>query len=1342
MTRAFRLLVTLVGAALAVVVLIGVAPASAAVLHTFEPALTERLSEGVPPGAPGLPSGGLAGPISGANAMNAAAGELWVAEKVEDGSGGTRVDEFETGSGNFVRQLDPSAGISLTDQGVANGGFPGESAVYVGVNGTQPGEVAVYSPLSGALRATWTGAHTTNGSFVMHSGSTTPAAELAGIAVDRSSSIVDWASGDVYVATHAIELNQFPSYNVVYVLQPGAGGSEPSAPPPEIKGTCAAPGTCPGNTIPFKRPLAVAVSAVNGDVYVADDTAVGGGGEQVEPVVDVFEPTTLGNFAFVGTISGTPRGRFEHINAIAVDGGSGEVYVLNARENGGALDEFTPSLGFEGELTGPGNVPFSGPQSVAVDPASHQVFVGDNKPSTGAIDAFGPDIVVPDVAVTEPATSISPTGATLHGELNPREAGAATCAFEYGTTKSYGHTTPCSSAVANGASGVPVEATLSGLEPDGRYFYRLAGTNANGTNDGLGPEDEGTFKTTGPGIHSESVSNVTSSSATLSTVIDPNSAPTAYFFEYGRTSGYGLQSPRAPVGSGEGDISLGQHLQGLEAGALYHYRVVAVSQLAGGTFESFGADRTFTTQSPGAFTLPDGRAWEMVSPHDKHTGAILPIGEQTPIQAAANGSAISYLATAPTESDPQGYTNLMQVFSSRNPAHQRWESKDIEVPHQEATGSAPGFGEEYRLFSNDLSLAILEPFGSFDPALSEEATEQTPYLRSSYDGSTAEAQCTASCFRPLVTGANVPPGTVFGKDCKREIVICGPEFLGATSDLNYAVLRSQAALTTARVLRALYEWHGGELQLVSVLPRGEGGGPVTAGLGASDDGIPARRNAISTDGSRIVWSSGHKLYLRDMTKGATGETVRLDAAAGSAGTTPIFQFASSDGTKVFFTDTSRLTADSGAANEKPDLFECEIVEVAGALTCRLTDMTPAHAGEPADVLGLAIGASADGSYVYFAANGALAPGAERGGCVVRFPNSEAACNLYVWHNGSTKLVAVVDNGDHTDWSWDAGNIARLEWLTARVSPNGRWLAFMSRESLTGYDNRDAASGQKDEEVYLYDAQSAHLVCASCNPTGARPLGVEVGPTRRLVTGNRVWDASRWLAANIPGWTPDEASVALYQSRYLSDSGRLFFNSNDALVPQDANGNWDVYEYEPPGVGNCTPSSASYSETSGGCVGMVSSGRSSGESAFLDASETGGDVFFLTGASLAAQDFDTAPDVYDAHECSSGSPCLAAPVAAPPACTTTDACRPAPSPQPAIFGTPPSATFVGSGNLTPPGEPRPAVKPNALTKAQKLARALSACRKKPRRHRAKCQRRARATYRAKRAAAGASNGAGR
>ena len=175
---------------------------------------------------------------------------------------------------------------------------------------------------------------------------------------------------------------------------------------------------------------------------------------------------------------------------------------------------------------------------------------------------------------------------------------------------------------------------------------------------------------------------------------------------------------------------------------------------------------------------------------------------------------------------------------------------------------------------------------------------------------------------------------------------------------------------------------------------------------------------------------------------------------------------------------------------------------------------------------------------------------------------------------------------------------------------------MSDRSLTGYDNLDAVSGQPDEEVYLYDAETEQLTCASCNPTGARPVGVSSEHGAPLVGGHGYEDwGATWLSGFLPGWTAFEhvaGGVARVQPRYLSDSGRLFFDSDDALVPRDINDTWDVYEYEPEAVGGCSSTVSNRSrvfmpaheyetedvkgEEGAGCVGLISSGESGEESA--------------------------------------------------------------------------------------------------------------------------------------------------
>src|SRR5262249_49500134 len=139
----------------------------------------------------------------------------------------------------------------------------------------------------------------------------------------------------------------------------------------------------------------------------------------------------------------------------------------------------------------------------------------------------------------------------------------------------------------------------------------------------------------------------------------------------------------------------------------------------------------------------------------------------------------------------------------------------------------------------------------------------------------------------------------------------------------------------------------------------------------------------------------------------------------------------------------------------------------------------------------------------------------------------------------------------------------------------------------------------------------------------------------------IWEPSSFLAANIPGWTPFSLNADAHQSRYLSDSGRLFFNSSTPLVPLDQNGaQEDVYEFEPTGVGDCssaaTTGSVVFDAATGGCVSLISSGSSGEESGFVDASESGGDVFFLSSARLA-QARDNSLHLYDAHECTGVSP---------------------------------------------------------------------------------------------------------
>ena len=329
------------------------------------------------------------------------------------------------------------------------------------------------------------------------------------------------------------------------------------------------------------------------------------------------------------------------------------------------------------------------------------------------MDVFGPSLVIPDVT-TEAVSNLKGSSATLNGTVNPDNAGAATCQFDYGTTKSFGGVAPCSEPLADGASAVAVHAALSALTPDTTYYYRLQASNANGTNPGEAAQDQ-EFTTPGPGIHEESASAVTSTSATLNATIDPHNASTTYYFQYGTSASYSGSVPAPPgldIGSGEGDQSVSVHLQGLAVGTTYHYRVVALGEALGEAVTAEGADESFQTQSAGSESaLPDRRSWELVTPPNKQGAGLIAVGNEqgADIQAADGGGAITYTATAPFVVNPQGSRSpeVTQVFSTRG-APGSWATQDISTPHTEgSTAFAVGHLREYWLFSSDLSYGLV-----------------------------------------------------------------------------------------------------------------------------------------------------------------------------------------------------------------------------------------------------------------------------------------------------------------------------------------------------------------------------------------------------------------------------------------------------------------------------------------------------------------------------------------------------------------------------------------------------------------------------------------------------------
>jgi hypothetical protein len=1119
-------------------------------------------------------------------------------------------------------------------------------------------------------------------------------------------------------------------------------GLEPGEPPGE-----------PGELLPLS-PNAIAVDSA-GTVYVGDEGRI-----QEFSEAGVFErQITLAGLEFIEAVAvdaaknvyvisgasgvheyegcavtcpgkelGPPRDASGRADAIAL-GPSGNLFVNDRFEGTHHILEYDSS-GVELASFDPSGGQSEGEAGIGFGDTVKELHVINQEENV--VRLVSPPAAGPLVS-SESSSKVEPTTASVEATFNPEghpesSTKKVSYHFEYGETKSYGASTPSETLTGGSFEDRHVIVPLTGLKPRTEYHFRVVVTNAaNETTDG--PDQ--TFITLPPVlIESESVSQVSATSARFATAINALGSPTEYRFEYGRSVAYesSVPAPDANAGSAVEPVSLNVLVEGLSPATTYHYRVVAHNPLG----QVIGPDHTFSTQGAETSGLIDGRAWEMVSPPEKH-GASLEMSteEGGVIQAAEDGSGLAYFAEAPIDSSPAGSRSFAytQLLSKREASG--WSTKDIATPQEAVVALRPGSLTEYRLFSSDLSVGLVEPEGAtpLSPPRSEAERghqERTPYLHESSSGE----------YLPLLTAANVAPGVKFGgvESALGEGFANGVEFVTATPDFSHLLLVSPVALTKgfeSHERQSVYEWSGGALQLISILPDGTPAAQANqpAGVGASSLNV---RNALSANGTRVVFESAPEgevhLYLRDTAVGKTAQLDAVEAGVKRPGNNdnPIYMDASSDGSKVFFVDEQRLTGSAQATSDLPDLYMCEIVEAAGKLTCRLKDLTvPLNAGEHANVLGADIGTDEAGRYIYFVASGVLSGEANAEGEKA----SSGGDNLYVFDTvaGEAKFIAGLNGADAPDWH--AGSFRdQFSELTSRVSANGRYLAFMSQQSLTGYDNRDEHRGKPDEEVFLYHApedlatESGALTCVSCNPTGARPHGVfdpnYVQPPHELpllVDRPQVWN-EKWLAGSLPGWPLVNLQHALYEPRNLSNSGRLFFDSSDGLVPQDVNGKEDVYEFEPNGIGSCRLAT--------GCVALISAGTSSEESAFLDASgkgpggQEGEDVFFMTASKLVPQDLDGALDVYDAHVCSSVSPCPVAAVTVPPACTTSDSCRTAPALQPEIFGAPASGTFSGPGNAAPP--------PPVVTKK------TVKCKKNQVRKHNKCVKRPKAEKRAKKA----------
>jgi hypothetical protein len=845
---------------------------------------------------------------------------------------------------------------------------------------------------------------------------------------------------------------------------------------------------------------------------------------------------------------------------------------------------------------------------MAVNASNKTVYVADT--STDSVRVF-PLVALPD-STTGAITNLRAEGsATLNGTVNPNGLPVTSCRFEYGTELPYANSVPCGQTpgeIGSGSSPKAVSANVAGLTL-GVYHYRLIASNANGESPG---QDRTFVATVRAAITGESVSEVASTSATVRAKLNPGALPAGYHVEYGTTTAYGFATQETSAGAGLEAVGVQVRLSGLQPETVYHARVVASNER--GT--SFGGDLAFTTAavvtpSP---NLPDGRVYEMVSPVanadgnvDVPKGGNQPAHEITstfPYRASSSGNAVAYVGDPPASGGIGNVGNGggNEFLATRDSSG--WTAQDIQPS---------GLTGEYQGFSSDLSLAFLRSGAALTAEVP--ATCVALYSRVAGDGSYHSA------FATTLT------------ECG------GPVFAGVSADNSHLLFESRAALTPNAVggeRLNLYDSAGGQLHLVNVLPSGKPDADATFGAAGEAPGRENFGQVISNDGSRIVWtdlnttispenpSGSTRLFVRENGDSAAASTAQADAPLGGGGE---YWAASSDGSKILFTRAG-------------DLYK---YDVNAAVT---SDLAPGG-----KVLGVTA-VSADGSYVYFVAEGVLAGNENANKESAR----EGAANLYVRSGAGTTFIATLsleDNeftgpsaaisGRYGDWR------AALGMRTAEVTPDGQHLLFMSRQMLTGYNNAGCHNTHSQPagcpDVFVYDATARQITCASCNPSGAPPVAE---------------------GSYLP-YSLGEGEVGkTYLLHLISDDGsRVFFNSTEPLVPQDTNGVQDVYEWERNGAGSCRQAP--------GCIYLISGNLSNDESYLVDASASGNDVFFATRAQLVPQDRNGNVDLYDARV-NGGFP------QASPECTGSG-CQAIP-PGPPMFSTPTSVTFDGSGNVPP------------------------------------------------------------
>ncbi len=791
------------------------------------------------------------------------------------------------------------------------------------------------------------------------------------------------------------------------------------------------------------------------------------------------------------------------------------------------------------------SVPFNTEQAVSAnfpgligeETYHYRLVLGNGEPHV--IGKGGDKTIVPHNVkglTTEPATEITSDSALLNATFEG-DGEETHYYFEWGQTTNYGHktATPPGDSAGSPTGITTVSTLLPNLDQGTTYHYRVIGENPTGIS---GAKDKSFTTYEVPSIDSATTSHLTASSADVDITINPHEFETTYFIEYGTSTDYGSIAPVpsgtiAPANTAQ---PVTVSLTGL-AGVPYHFRVLAENEWGQVVTEdqSFNfypqncPNSTLRQQNESQY-LPDCRAFELVTPEETGNIEIYNVGStpntyaSNPPRFAFGGGLGGLKGTEPVNSGGDTYIATRTTTG--------WKSKLTGFRGFESQGGGTLFG------NSDLS-----KFLSFDEeaffAGEPQPPHRVPYLFDGEgnilerwptnfesipgaEGSIGAYQQSPDLTHMALTSTNVaftPDGLTSGIGSAYDYNAVTETMSLISLDEEGNPIQSEPGATPSQPLGIFFPVPG-----TRQYPTG---GSIAFYGNGSNDPQGQRPDPInppvSTDGSHILMATSSASYeyftnprppVRLYMSVDRGD--HYDHYEVSKKKYVVYLGMTPDGSKVFFTSPEQLTADdtdtsidlymwSDATNELTLLSKgAPLAEGTGnSDNCNANYVAkcgifPVYTKENSDTT------ISENGEIYF-----YSP--EQLDGTKGVPNRE---NLFIYRGGKPQFVASFDPtpaGEQT-----TGPVSRFQ-----VGGNGDRAAMITKTRLTGYDN----AGK--EEMYTYSAVTRKIVCVSCRPDGDPP-GFNV-----------------------------EGSKA---GRFMSDDGRAFFSTSDALIPVDSNEALDVYEY--------------------------------------------------------------------------------------------------------------------------------------------------------------------------------------